>query len=101
MFKRNKKIVVNSIKRFAKTVMKKIIKPKPHQNVLHQSGSYGNHSRGSVHSRFTGYRGSKAGTKPVKTYRSKVIKNVRHNAKKYIKKHIVKPIKKFWRKLWR
>ena len=101
LFKRNKKIVVNSIKRFAKTVMKKIIKPKPHQNVLHQSGSYGNHSRGSVHSRFTGYRGSKAGTKPVKTYRSKVIKNVRHNAKKYIKKHIVKPIKKFWRKLWR
>lgn len=101
LFKRNKKIVVNSIKRFAKTVMKKIIKPKPHQNVLHQSGSYGNYSRGSVHSRFTGYRGSKAGTKPVKTYRSKVIKNVRHNAKKYIKKHIVKPIKKFWKKLWR
>ena len=101
LFKRNKKIIVNSIKRFAKTVMKKIIKPKPHQNVLHQSGSYGNYSRGSVNSRYTGYRGSKAGTKPVKTYRSKVIKNVRHNAKKYIKKHIVKPIKKFWRKLWR
>lgn len=101
LFKRNKKIIVNSIKRFAKTVMKKIIKPKPHQNVLHQSGSYGNYSRGSVNSRYTGYRGSKAGTKPVKTYRSKVIKNVRHNAKKYVKKHIVKPIKKFWRKLWR
>ena len=101
LFKRNKKIVVNSIKRFAKAVMKKVIKPKPHQNVLHQSGSYGNYSRGSVHSSYTGYRGSKAGTKPVKTYRSKVIKNVRHNAKKYIKKHIVKPIKKFWRKLWR
>ena len=101
LLKRNKKIVVNSIKRFAKTVMKKIIKPKPHQNVLHQSGSYGNYSRGSVNSSGTGYRGSKAGTKPVKTYRSKVIKNVRHNAKKYIKKHIVKPIKKFWKKLWR
>ena len=55
----------------------------------------------SVNSSYKGYRGSKAGTKPVKTYRSKVIKNVRHNAKKYIKKHIVKPIKKFWRKLWR
>lgn len=101
LFKRNKKAVIKPIKRFAKTVMKKIIKPKPHQNVLHQSGSYGNYSRSSVHSRYTGYRGSKAGTKPVKTYRSKVIKNVRHNAKKYIKKHIVKPIKKFWRKLWR
>ena len=101
LLKRNKKVVIKSIKRFAKAVMKKIIKPKPHQNVLHQSGSYGNYSRGSVNSRYTGHRGSKAGSKPVKTYRSKVIKNVRHNAKKYIKRHIVKPIKKFWRKLWR
>lgn len=101
LFKRNIKTVIKPIKKFAKAVMKKIIKPKPHQNVLHQSGSYGNYSRGSVNSRHTGYRGSKVGPKPVKTYRSKVIKNVRHNAKKYIKKHIVKPIKKFWRKLWR
>ena len=101
LIKRNKKTVIKPIKKFAKTVMKKIIKPKPHQNVLHQSASYGNYSRGSVNSSYTGYRGSQSGTKPVKTYRSKVIKNVRHNAKKYIKKHIVKPIKRFWKKLWR
>lgn len=101
LLKRNKKAVIKPIKKFAKAVMKKIIKPKPRQNVLHQSGSYGNYSRSSANSSYMGYRGSKAGAKPVKTYRSKVIKNVRHNAKKYIKKHIVKPIKKFWRKLWR